>query len=121
MRSIVKAKQPNNHILDFIYKYATLANGFPVPIQRRFIMASLQTALRSAGLSSAPDGPEEPEIQVRQPVAGLKRELVWQDHHRFGGSFPQRARRWQVVYLCRPAADYKTGNAPAGGRAAARV
>ena len=40
-------------------------------------MASLQTALRSAGLSSAPDAPEEPKIQVRQPVAVLKRELLW--------------------------------------------
>ena len=41
-------------------------------------MASLQTALRSAGLSSAPDAPEQPKIQVRQPVAVLKRELLWE-------------------------------------------
>ena len=40
-------------------------------------MATLQTALRSAGLSSAPDAPEQPKIQVRQPVAVLKRELLW--------------------------------------------
>ena len=40
-------------------------------------MASLQTALRSAGLSSAPDVPEEPRVQVRQPVDVLKRELLW--------------------------------------------
>src|SRR3990167_7062365 len=77
MRSIVNAKHGNNHILDFYTRYATLVSSSLVPIQRRFTMASLQTALRSAGLSSAPDAPEEPKIQVRQPVAVLKRELLW--------------------------------------------
>lgn len=40
-------------------------------------MATMQSALRSAGLSSAPDLPEQPKIQVRQPVAVFKRELLW--------------------------------------------
>src|SRR3989344_2151247 len=62
MRSIVKAKNGNNHILDFYIRYATLISSFLVPIQRRLPMPSLQTALR----------------QVRQPVAVLKRELLWE-------------------------------------------
>ena len=41
-------------------------------------MASLQSALRSAGLSTAPDVPEQPRVQVRQPVAVLKRETLWE-------------------------------------------
>jgi len=58
-------------------------------------MASLQTALRSAGLSFAPDAPEQPKTHVRQPVAILKRELLWS-----GGIFavkvPNNARVTQV-------------------------
>ncbi len=40
-------------------------------------MSTIQSALRNAGLSSAPDTPEQPKIRVRQPVAVLKRELLW--------------------------------------------
>src|SRR3989344_4217751 len=63
MRSIVKAKHGNNHILDFYIRYATLTGSFQFQRGR-----CLTTNLDVASATSS----------KRQPVAVLKRELLWQ-------------------------------------------